>query len=272
MAGGRNRKSALGRAIVAGLAGPCVLALAAVLPIGPTGASAVVSPDPQERVASGAAPWMVALSDESGNQFCGGTLVRPTKVVTAAHCAVEPFSGRRRQPGSVAVIIGRPDLRTSDGMADEVGAVWVHPGFRGVGRGDDVAVLTLSTPVTQPTLPIVAAHNEQPYRPGTPGKVYGWGRTSERDPQSPVLRSVDVPVSPDSTCAKAFREFEPAKMFCAGVPEGGRDACAGDSGGPFVINGQLAGIVSFGSGCGRAGYPGIYTRLSSYAGDLLPQL
>lgn len=218
------------------------------------------------------APWMVALVDSSGRQFCGGALVRPAKVVTAAHCTLSQGSGSGIAASDMRVVAGRTDLRTQRGRVAEVTDVWRHPEFGGVAKGEDVAVLTLREPVARRTLPMVQPGATAPYRPGTSGRVYGWGRTSESGSPSPVLRSVRVPVVANRDCADAYPSFDGAAMFCAGVPKGGRDACAGDSGGPFVINGRLAGVVSYGTGCARAGYPGVYTRMATYADEVAAQL
>lgn len=218
-----------------------------------------------------AAPWAVALT-ENGQQYCGGTLVAPTKVVTAAHCALDPDTNGPRSLDALRVISGRTDLRAEQGQLSEVDHMWTHPEFAGYSGGKDVAVLTLRTPAPQATLPIVTANDEAPYQPGTPGRIYGWGRTGEHEPASPTLRSVDVPVMPGSECQRAYPEFSPRAMFCAGKPQGGPDACTGDSGGPYVVDGRLAGIVSYGTGCGRPGYPGIYTRVASYSDEIAAQL
>jgi secreted trypsin-like serine protease len=60
-------------------------------------------------------------------------------------------------------------------------------------------------------------------------------------------------------------------MVCAGYADGGIDACQGDSGGPLVVGDTLIGIVSFGDGCGKAGKPGVYTRVSAYVDDIKAQ-
>jgi secreted trypsin-like serine protease len=226
---------------------------------------------PQSRILGGTgagtedAPWVVALTDRYGNQYCGGTLVRAGEVITAAHCAHDPLTGAERSPKDIRVIAGRTDLRSSQGDEAQVDDVWVHPGYEDFTTGDDLAVLKLSAPLPQRPLPVVAPGDTTSYEPGTKARVYGWGRTSEDGPPSDTLRSVEVPVAADDTCRSAYPTYDSRSMFCAGYPEGGRDACAGDSGGPIVADGRLIGVVSYGTGCGRPGTPGVYTRLSSYA-------
>lgn len=212
-------------------------------------------------------PWVVYLSDAQGNQFCGGALVRPGKVVTAAHC-VEGESA-----GSVEVVSGREDKNTDAGKVTDVTSVWTHPSYRDPQTGADVAVLTLAEELSQPTLDLATPQDGQLYQPGTPANVYGWGTTSEGGQASDVLRSAEVPLVGDERCGEAYGgDFDARAMVCAGLPEGGVDSCQGDSGGPLVAGDRLVGIVSWGNGCARPDSPGVYTRMASYQEDVAAQL
>ncbi|MFC7340753.1 S1 family peptidase [Saccharopolyspora griseoalba] len=243
-----------------------VTALAGTNPL----ADAEPSEQPQARVLGGTsasteeAPWAVALTDTYGNHFCGGTLVSAGEVVTAAHCVENQLTGGERTPDEIRVIAGRTDLRSTEGTIGAVDDVWVHPDYRDFTSGDDLAVLKLAQPMPQRPLPMVQPGDTEAYRPGTTARVYGWGRTSENGPSSDALRSVDVPINSDRSCKDAYPNYDNRSMFCAGFPEGGKDACAGDSGGPIVSDGKLIGVVSYGTGCGRPGTPGVYTRLANY--------
>ncbi|MCI2419144.1 serine protease [Saccharopolyspora sp. K220] len=249
-----------------------VTALAGMHPV-----AASAEGQPEARVLGGSdattddAPWVVALADHHGRQFCGGTLVSPVKVITAAHCTVDPITGGQRNPAEVRTIAGRTDLRTDQGVIGEVERIWTHPDYQDYVHGDDIAVLTLRTPMPQRPLATVGPDETAPYQPGTVARVFGWGKTSESGPPSDTLRSVDVPINTDDACRAAYPNFDARSMFCAGVPEGGSDACAGDSGGPIVADGRLIGVVSYGTGCGRPGTPGVYTRLASYVAELSAQ-
>ncbi|PSN36617.1 Trypsin-1, partial [Blattella germanica] len=82
---------------------------------------------------------------------------------------------------------------------------------------------------------------------------------------STTLRQVTVPIVADSTCNSNYAAYGgiTARMICAGSTSGGRDACQGDSGGPLVAGGQLVGVVSWGVGCARPSYPGVYAKVSN---------
>jgi len=209
-----------------------------------------------------ATPWAVALFD-GDDFFCGGALIAPDKVVTAAHCTVSrtALGVRDRVPADLTAVAGRADLDTSEGRAVRVAALWRHPAFTEVSGGDDVATLTLATPLPYRPIGIADATSGQ-------ATVFGWGRTAEAGAPSRRLREVDVPIRADAECAADVPDYRPGGMLCAGYPEGGKDACEGDSGGPLTVAGELVGLVSYGRGCARPGQPGVYTRLSRYQGQL----
>ncbi len=116
-----------------------------------------------------------------------------------------------------------------------------------------------------------AAEDKADYAVGTEATVLGWGRIADGGDRSNYLRSVDVPVVGDADCKADYDVYDSRTMVCAGYPEGGKDACQGDSGGPLVVGDTLIGIVSFGDGCGKAGKPGVYTRVSAFTDDITEQ-
>lgn len=102
--------------------------------------------------------------------------------------------------------------------------------------------------------------SKNPLRPGEIIVVSGWGVTSEGGDLSNTLQKVEVPVVPQWECKWLYiHEKLSENMFCGG--RAGRDSCQGDSGGPVVANGILVGIVSWGEGCARPGYPGVYSNV-----------
>ncbi|MFJ8792454.1 S1 family peptidase [Streptomyces sp. NPDC102462] len=212
-------------------------------------------------------PFMMQITDASQNQFCGGTLVSPTKVVTAAHCMVGETTG------SVRVVGGRTYLNGTNGTVSRVSKIWINPGYTDATNGDDVAVLTLSTSMPYTTAPYVSSSQTGVYAAGTTARVLGWGTTSESGSSSNQLRTATVPVVSDSSCRTSYgADFVQTDMVCAGYTSGGVDTCQGDSGGPLLIGGVLAGITSWGEGCARAGYPGVYTRLTTFSNLVTAQV
>ena len=248
-------------------------ALPVALAVGPTPAHAIVGGGP---VSTGQYPWMVALAsrsvygDSRSGQFCGGTLVSPTKVVTAAHCLYDESTMEPADRPDLKVIIGRTDLTSDDGTEVPVSQVWIDPDYSMRSNMWDVAVLTLAVP--QPgraVLPLVAQGQSALYRAGSEATVFGWGDLRGDADYAAVLHSVQVPLIGDATCARDYPggadgAFQASTMVCAGEQAtGGRDACQGDSGGPLVEAGRLVGLVSWGTGCAEAGHPGVYTRVAA---------
>jgi secreted trypsin-like serine protease len=204
-------------------------------------------------------PYTVFIADQQGFQFCGGTIAKANKIVTAAHCI------KGQSPDGVQVVAGREDKTSTEGTVAKVTKVWVHPQFQSAMAGSDVAVLTLDKDLPQPPLALAGPEDAALYRPGTPATVLGWGATAEGGQDSPVLRKAHPPVVSDADCSAAYNnQYSGEGMVCAGVPEGSVDSCQGDSGGPLVAGDKLIGIVSWGNGCARPGMPGVYTRVEAY--------
>ncbi|MFG3658528.1 S1 family peptidase [Streptomyces sp. NPDC047706] len=249
----RARRAA---ALVAAVAAAAATALVA-------SPAAVAAPQPivgGTTTTTTAYPFMMQITDASQDQFCGGTLVSPTKVVTAAHCVVGESTG------SVRVVGGRTYLDGTNGTVSRVSKIWIHPSYSDVTNGDDVAVLTLSTSMPYTAAKYVSSSQTSVYAAGTTARVLGWGTTSQSGSSSDQLRTATVPTVSDSRCRGSYgSDFVAGDMVCAGYTSGGMDTCQGDSGGPLLIGGVLAGITSWGEGCAQAGYPGVYTRLTTFS-------
>ncbi|MFF8475417.1 S1 family peptidase [Streptomyces sp. NPDC015414] len=205
-------------------------------------------------------PFVMQITDASGSQFCGGTLVAAKKVVTAAHCMVGETTS------SVRVVGGRTYLNGTNGTVSKVSRIWIDPDYTDATNGDDVAVLTLSTSMPYTKASYVSSSQTSVYAAGTTARILGWGTTSESGSSSNQLRTATVPVVSDAGCGSSYgSDYVRSDMVCAGYTSGGVDTCQGDSGGPLLIGGVLAGITSWGEGCAEAGYPGVYTRLTTFS-------
>jgi secreted trypsin-like serine protease len=212
-------------------------------------------------------PFMMQITDASQDQFCGGTLVSPTKVVTAAHCMVGESTS------SVRVVGGRTYRNGTNGTVSQVSKIWIHPSYTDATNGDDVAVLTLSTSMPYTTASYVSSSQTGVYAAGTTARIVGWGTTSAGGSSSNQLRTATVPTVSNSSCSSSYgSDYIASDMVCAGYTSGGTDTCQGDSGGPLLIGGVLAGITSWGEGCAEAGYPGVYTRLTTFSSLVTTQV
>nr|XP_036231760.1 seminase-like [Bactrocera oleae] len=200
------------------------------------------------------APYMVQIRF-NGSFRCGGTLISTTHVLTAAHC----IKGRRR---ALFTVHANTTRLGQTGITRNVSRAFVPRVFNRVTKRMDVAVLRLSSAINGTNAQPIGLCN-QSLTPGLRLRVFGWGTTSENSSNvSRVLRRVTVPVVPKPRCRRQYAGIQniTRTMFCAGVP-GSRDACTGDSGGPAIANGRVCGIISFGNGCARPNFPGVYTSV-----------
>jgi secreted trypsin-like serine protease len=216
-------------------------------------------------------PFVVALTTPDGFQFCGGTIVAPTKVLTAAHCT------EGSKPSDIRVVAGRTTLSAGGGATADVTDVWIHPDWNSTALTNDASVLTLGAPLTETPLALASKSDTDLYTEGANSTVLGWGVT-ESGSTSDTLRKVEVPITSDDTCATSYpNDFDAASMVCAGLQEGGKDSCQGDSGGPLVGTAadgtrKLIGIVSWGQGCAEPDFYGVYGRVSAFHDVLQEQI
>lgn len=212
------------------------------------------------------APYQVSLQ-RYGSHFCGGSIISERWIVTAAHC-----TNILNNNTDAVVVRAGSSLHSKDGDLYSVRRIVQNPRFSGRTIDYDFSLLELSEPLKFDSTkqPIKLHDFDEIFADNATCLVTGWGNTQSATESRMQLRAAEVPLVNQQKCIDAYSSFGgiTPRMICAGFEkEGGKDACQGDSGGPLIsiskVDGlpRLVGIVSWGYGCAKPSYPGVYSRV-----------
>ncbi|XP_076225353.1 trypsin-like serine protease domain-containing protein masquerade isoform X2 [Nomia melanderi] len=221
--------------------------------------------------------WQVALINSLNQYLCGGALIGTQWVLTAAHCVTNIV----RSGDAIYVRVGDHDLTRKYGSPGaqtlRVATTYIHHNHNSQTLDNDIALLKLhgQAELKDGVCLVCLPARGVSHTAGKRCTVTGYGYMGEAGPIPLRVREAEIPIVSDAECIRKVNAVTekifilPASSFCAGG-EQGNDACQGDGGGPLVCQDdgfyELAGLVSWGFGCGRLDVPGVYVKVSAFIG------
>ncbi|XP_047652969.1 transmembrane protease serine 2 isoform X5 [Phacochoerus africanus] len=221
-------------------------------------------------------PWQVSLHVQ-GIHICGGSIITPEWIVTAAHCLEEPLNNPKIWTAFAGI------LRQSFmfyGSGYRVAKVISHPNYDPKTKNNDIALMKLQTPMTfnDKVKPVCLPNPGMMLEPTQSCWISGWGATYEKGKTSEVLNAAMVRLIEPWSCnsKQVYNNLITPAMICAGYLQGSVDSCQGDSGGPLVTLKSsiwwLIGDTSWGSGCAKAYRPGVYANVTLFTDWIYRQM
>ena len=237
-------------------------------------------------------PWVVAIylfRNGKASFLCGGAIIGEQTVLTAAHCINSPNRQPKLEPEELLVVVGDRRRYVEDNTEETyaVRKISMHANYTykfAPTFDHDIALLHLNCcigfrPYARPVCLPNKTGEEELYQSDVVGTVVGWGGTKKVTEEEKVTFATDqyqveLPITNYENCTNMDPKEITDNMFCAGDGEGEKDACTGDSGGPFVSQREtgnelkrpfvVTGIVSWGIGCAQKDTYGAYTKVANY--------